>query len=392
MPERPVRVGTVITRFAGGAGQLALRGILAMDREAFPATVVTGDPGRLATLARDAGVEVIVVPELRAPIAPRDDVLALRRLIRLLRQYRFDVVHTHCAKAGTLGRIAARRAATPWVVHTYHGFPFHRFQSMARRHAYVTVERRLGRLTDRALCVGTAVAAEAARRRLVAPDRIRTIGVVVDHDGPTRDSESIRAARGELGLPRDAVVVGTVGRLTYQKAPEHFVAALARLRRPDVVGVWIGDGELADRTAALARSTPGVRMVFAGERTDVPALLPAFDVFAMASRYEGLPTAVVEAMVAGVPVVATAVNAVTDVVEPGRTGLLVPPGHPALLGDAIGYLLDRPDRAAAFAATARARLGDRFTSATLRDALARAYRDDQSICTTGHTLALLPER
>lgn len=391
MPDRPVRVGTVITRFAGGAGQLALRGILAMDRDAFAATVVTGEPGRLATLARDAGVEVIVVPELRAPIAPRDDVLALRRLTRLLRHHRFDVVHTHCAKAGTLGRIAAHRAATPWVVHTYHGFPFHQFQSVARRHAYVTVERRLGRVTDRALCVGTAVAAEATRRRLVAPDRIRTIGVVVDHDGPTRNSESIRGARAKLGLPPEAVVVGTVGRLTYQKAPEHFVAALARLRRPDMVGVWIGDGELADRTAALARSA-GVRVVFAGERTDVPALLPAFDVFAMASRYEGLPTAVVEAMVAGVPVVATAVNAVTDVVQPGRTGLLVPAGRPALLGDAIGYLLDHPEQATDFAATARARLGDRFRGVTLRDALVSAYRADQSICPTGLSLALRPGR
>lgn len=378
MTDRPVRVCTVITRFAGGAGALALRGVLAMDRDRFPPTVVTGEPGRLATLAGEAGVEVIVVPELRAPIAPRDDLIALRRLTDLLRHRGFDVVHTHCAKAGTLGRIAAHRTHTPWVVHTYHGFPFHQFQSAARRNAYVAVERGLGRLTDRALCVGTGVAAEATRRRLVAPDRVRTIGVVVDHSGPQRDAGTIAGARRALGLPVSATVVGTVGRLTYQKAPEHFVAALTRLRGRDVVGVWIGDGELADRTAALARSTPGVSVVFAGERTDVPDLLPAFDVFAMASRYEGLPTAVVEAMVAGVPVVATAVNAVTDVVEPGRTGLLVPPGRPALLGDAIGHLLDHPEVAAGFAVRARARLGERFRSATLREALVSAYRDDRS--------------
>lgn len=370
MTDRPVRVGTVITRFAGGAGELALRGILAMDRDAFPSTVITGEAGRLGTLARDAGVEVIVVPELRAPIAPRDDLLALRRLTELLRYRQFDVVHTHCAKAGTLGRIAAHRVGTPWVVHTYHGFPFHQFQSVARRNAYVAVERRLGRVTDRALCVGTGVAAEATRRGLIAPDRMRTIGVVVDHSGPTRDADTTTLARQALGLPTDAVVVGTVGRLTYQKAPEHFVAALARLRRPNVVGVWIGGGELADQVAALA-TTP---VVFAGERTDVPALLPAFDVFAMASRYEGLPTAVVEAMVAGVPVVATAVNAVTDVVVPGHTGLLVPPGKPALLADGIRYLIDHPEAANRLAVAARACLGDRFTSATLRSALVAAYR------------------
>jgi glycosyltransferase involved in cell wall biosynthesis len=289
----------------------------------------------------------------------------------LLRHRQFDVVHTHCAKAGTLGRIAAHRVGAPWVVHTYHGFPFHQFQSVARRNAYVAVERRLGRVTDRALCVGTGVAAEATRRGLVAPDRISTIGVVVDHSGPTRDAESIALARQALDLPTNAVVVGTVGRLTYQKAPEHFVAALNRLHRPDVVGVWIGGGELADRVAALARSTP---VVLAGERADVPALLPAFDVFAMASRYEGLPTAVVEAMVAGVPVVATAVNAVADVVVPGHTGLLVPPGKPALLADGIRYLIDHPEAANRLAVAARARLGDRFSSATLRSSLVAAYR------------------
>ena len=102
---------------------------------------------------------------------------------------------------------------------------------------------------------------------------------------------------------------------------------------------------------------PGRRLVLAGERSDVPELLPAFDVFALPSRYEGLPTAVVEAMVCGIPVVATAVNAVGDVVVPGETGLLVPPGRPELMADAVGFLLDSPAAAARMAAAARARLG-----------------------------------
>ncbi len=373
MTGAPVRVGTLITRLAGGAGELTLHGVLALDRDRYVPTVVTGDDGRLAAAAREAGVEVVVVPELGAPIAPRHDALALRRITQLLRRRRFDVVHTHCAKAGTLGRLAAHHVGTPWVVHTYHGFPFHQFQSAARRRAYVAVERRLGRITDRALCVGTGVAVEAVRRTLVAPERIRTIGVVVDHVGPSRDRDGIAAARRELGLPCDATVVGTVGRMTFQKAPEDFVAALRALNRPDVIGVWIGDGELADRMARLTRATPGVRVLLAGERTNVPALLPAFDVFAMASRYEGLPTAVVQAMVARVPVVATAVNAVGDVVIPGQTGVLVPPGRPDLLADAIRYLLDHPEVAQQLAANATARLGDNFQATKLRDTLESVY-------------------
>jgi glycosyltransferase involved in cell wall biosynthesis len=184
-------------------------------------------------------------------------------------------------------------------VHTYHGFPFHQFQSPARRRAYITIERRLGRITDIALCVGTGIAAEAVRRELVAPDRVHTIGVTVD--GPDRLSAITRAslpearlrARRALGLPPDGAVIGAVGRLTYQKAPEDFVAALQRLGRPGVTGVWIGGGELAGRMARRTSTRSPGPIVWAGERTDVLDVLRAFDGFALPSRYEGLPTAIV---------------------------------------------------------------------------------------------------
>jgi glycosyltransferase involved in cell wall biosynthesis len=264
-------------------------------------------------------------------------------------------------------------------VHTYHGFPFHQFQSPARRQAYVAIERRLSRITDIALCVGAGVAAEAVRRELVAPDRVLTIGVTVD--GPDRLSAVARAglpqarlqARRALGLPPDGAVVGAVGRLAYQKAPGDFVAALQRLGRPGVTGVWVGGGELADRMARRASARSPVPIVWAGERTDVLDLLPAFDVFVLPSRYEGLPTAIVEAMICGVPVIATAVNAVPDLVVPGETGLLVPPGRPGLLAEAIRYLLDSPAVAAQLAAAARTRVADRYRDQDLRAALMAAY-------------------
>jgi glycosyltransferase involved in cell wall biosynthesis len=374
---RPARVATVITRLEGGAGQHALRGARAMDPASYTMTIITGR-GELVAEAEAAGLEVIVEPSLRAPIAPRSDLRALARLSALLRRRDFDVVHTHCAKAGAVGRLAAHRAGVPRLVHTYHGFPFHEFQGPVRRRAYISTERQLGRITDVALCVGTGVAVEAVRRRLIAPERVRTIGVVADGADqaaarPPPTPAVRRQARAELGLPADATVVGAVGRLTYQKAPEDFLAALRALGRPGVTGVWVGDGELAGPVAARAAGLPGNQVVLAGQRPNVPQLLPAFDVFALPSRYEGLPTAVVEAMICGIPVVATAVNAVGDVVIPGETGLLVPPGRPELLAEAVGFLLDSPAAAARMAATARARLGTRFGEQALRRALVAAY-------------------
>lgn len=385
----PLRVATIITRLEGGAGILALRGAMALDPGSFRATIVAGTGSRrLLADAGAAGLEVILEPSLRSPIDPLNDVLALRRLYALLCRRSFEVAHTHTAKAGTLGRLAARRAAVPRIIHTYHGFPFHEFQSPARRRSYVAIERRLGRITDLALCVGTGIAVEAVRRGLISPERIRTIGVAVDDDGlpvangparagavlPARKPGARQHARRKLGLPADATVIGAIGRLTYQKAPEDFIAVIRRLSRPGVVGVWVGDGELAGQVGRLAAAAaPDARVVLTGERADVPEVLPAFDVFVLPSRYEGLPTAVVEAMVCGVPVVATAVNAVADVVVPGETGLLVPPQRPDLMAAAVGYLLDSPAVAARMVETARARLGARYGIPALREALAAAY-------------------
>jgi glycosyltransferase involved in cell wall biosynthesis len=378
--SRPLRVATVITRLEGGAGVLALRGAQVLDPEVVTPTIVTGSGGRLLDEAAASGIEVLVEPLLREVIAPRTDLLATGKLESVFRDRDFDVVHTHCAKAGAIGRIAAHRARVPRIVHTYHGFPFHKFQSPVRRGAYVAIERRLGRITDMALCVGSGVAAEAVWRELIAPERVATIGVAVDGPERLRASmdagrpEARRRARAVLGLPDDAAVVGAVGRLTYQKAPEDFIAAMRELGRPGVIGIWIGGGELADRVARQAAALPhGVRVVLAGERTDVLDVLPALDVFAMPSRYEGLPTAIVEAMICGIPVVATAVNAVPDLVIPGVTGLLVRPCRPGQLAAAVRVLLDSPATAARMAAVARARVADQYGEPALRAALAAAY-------------------
>jgi len=181
-------------------------------------------------------------------------------------------------------------------------------------------------------------------------------------------------ARRRLGVPVGCTVIGTVGRIDYQKAPECFVDAVAALGRPDVYVVWIGDGPLRRKVEERARRR-GLdgRFLCLGHRDDVPELLPGLDVFAMASRYEGMPCAVAEAMTAGVPVVATAVNSVPDLVLPGQTGILVAPGRPRQLAAAIGHLLDAPGEAARMAAAARSLVAGRFSPESLAHVLEAVY-------------------
>ena len=377
-------MAVVVTRMQAGAGGVALRGALAVDPARYEVTIIAGESGSgadsdgsrdsMLVRAAEAGLQVVRVPELVPQIAPFSDARALRRLTEQLTAGGYDVVHTHSAKAGALGRLAAERAGVRRVVHTFHGFPFHEFQSRLRRRAYISVERYLARRTDVFLAVGTAVAAEAVRRGVAAPERVRVINPAIDSPQSAVSRTARAAARTELGVPVGCKVVGTVGRADYQKAPESFVDAIAALNRSDVYAVWIGDGPMRRQMQRRAvRRGLGDRFICTGHRDDVPDLLPGLDVFVMASRYEGLPCAIAEAMTVGLPVVATAVNAVPDVVIPGETGLLASPERPLQLAAAVGYLLDKPGEAARMAAAGRRLIGDHFTPAALAAVLEASY-------------------
>ncbi len=368
------RVAQVITRFIAGAGGVALRGAMALDPDRFEVVFLTGPGGPLAERAARAGFEVLTLRHMRPELAPADAYAGVRELRSLLEVGRFDVVHTHSTKAGALGRLAARAAHVPAVVHTFHGFPFHDFQSAARRTAYIDAERRLGRITDRFIGVGEAVAAEAVRLGIAPPEKMRVIPVSVEGRTVVRSPATAAAGRRRLGIPGGALLIGTVGRIDAQKAPHHFIEAVARMARPDVHAVWIGGGPLrAEMDELVRRHGLGARVHLVGERDDVPDLLPALDVFVMTSLYEGLPCAIVEAMRCGLPVVATAVNGVPELVVPEQTGLLARAGRPREVAAAVGRLLDDPGARRRMGEHARVAVAGRFDARGAGAALTALY-------------------
>jgi glycosyltransferase involved in cell wall biosynthesis len=384
-PARRLRIAHVNANFFAGSGGITLREGLALDQERYPTTILAPEDGSLFDRAEEAGLDVVRLRRMGGGrhVYPWADVEAVRELSGHLRAGEFDLVHTHAGRAGALGRVAARRAGVRAIVHTLHGFPFNEFQSPVTRGILRAVERRLGRITDYFLTAGTSVASEAVRLKIAPPDRIRALISPIDGILPV-SSTARRHARHLLGIPDGAKVVGTAARLSVQKSPLDMVTAIAALQRPDVYMVWVGDGELRGKTERLIkRRGMSDRFLLLGDRADVPSLLPAFDVFAISSLWEGLPCSVVEAMTCGIPVVATAVNSVPEVVIAGKTGLVTRPGDPASLTRALAYMLDNPAEAAHMAEAARIHIGEQFRSDVLGRELADVYETALDLASAG---------
>ncbi len=343
-----IRVLHIITRLiVGGAQEMVLLAARGVDSHRFECHVVagpeTGPEGSMQDEFHAAGVRVTIEPDLCREMSPLRDWRATRALSRLIGDGGYSLVHTHTAKAGILGREAARRAGVP-AVHHVHGWSFSGFRGWRRR-VFAALERRAAR-SSAALAV---VTDRDIRKGLDAGighiEQYRLIRAGVDLSRfPLAGPEERRAARARLGIAPDEFCVGYVGRLAPQKAPLDLVRAVAAARQHGQLRfLLVGDGPMraeTERALHAARLTDSTIQL--GLRRDIEAVLPACDVFASASLWEGLPRALIEAMAVGVPVAATAVDGVAELIVNRETGLLVPPGDPEALGRAITELREDP--------------------------------------------------
>ena len=339
-----------------------------VDRKRFKLSVIVPDDGPLVERLHALDVETCRVPLNDRLVSPR----AFLALVRALQRLRPVIVHSHGARSNVYARLAARYAGVPVVVSTVHNSLFDYEVAGWRRALYVLAERITSPLADRIVAVSQAIA-----RDLVDRYRIEAGRTVVVHNGidawafrPTRDSASLRA---EMRVPRGGRVVVMAGRMTPQKGWDVLFEAAARLSsvRDDLFWLLVGDGPL--RPALTRRAGElGVRACFAGARADMADVLGCADVVVLASRSEGLPFTLLEAMALGKPVVATRVGGVPEVVEDGLSGRLVPPEDPAALASAVAAVLDAPD-AVAMGARGRARVQTAFTLDAMVRGIERVY-------------------
>jgi glycosyltransferase involved in cell wall biosynthesis len=357
-----LKVVHVITKLdVGGAQETALNILTGLDRETFAPCLVcgleTGSTGSLHHEARRRGVEVHVVPSLVRRLSPLRDLAAGYQLWRFMKRVGPDVVHTHSSKAGVLGRAAAHLAGTAVVVHSVHGWSFRPYQPAWVQRLAVLAERLMATTCDLLVVVAEADRREGLKRGVGTPEQYRVIrnGVAINRIAAA--GASAATVRRQLGVPAGSPLVGSVMRLAPPKDPGTFLRAVALVasNRPDTRFAVIGDGPGRHDAEALAVEL-GVsdQVIFAGVRRDVAEVLGALDLFVLSSTSEGLPRVVVEAMAAGVPVVASDVGGVSEVVDDGVTGRLVPPADPDALAAAMLDVLDHPRTSGQLARSARA--------------------------------------
>ncbi len=317
-------------------------------------------PGPFVARLEEWGIRHVPLRHATRSVSPRDDVLALPELYRAFRHLRPDIVHTHNPKTGLFGRVAARAAGVPGIVNTVHGL-YATPEDPPGRRALVYGLERLATTCSQVELMQNPEDLEVMKRLGVPGEKLVLLGNGVDLSRFRADHapSAIARARAALGVDRSAFVVGTVGRLVWQKGFRELFAAARRVRglRPDAVFVVVGPMDPAKGDALgpddLAEAEALGNVLFTGHRDDMDDLYVGFDLYVLPSYREGFPRSAMEAAASGLPVVATDIRGCRQVVEHGGNGLLVPLHDADRLATAIVELAADPERRAAMATRSR---------------------------------------
>jgi glycosyltransferase involved in cell wall biosynthesis len=400
-----IKVLHLITHLGvGGAQDNTLLTVKGHSRERYEVHLAAGvdqrdweDRGRLYA------DDFFTLPGLCRSAQPLDDRRALNQITDFLKKHKYHIVHTHSAKAGTLGRIAAQRAKVPIVIHTFHSFgwqvartartnPLQMLASSLKKWFYVQIERHAASLSDALITVSELNKRDAISINLAPPEKFTTIYSGIDLN---RFKVNVKRSKmcDSLGLSPNQPIIGAIGRLSIQKAPIDFVKAAKTVlqKKPDIQFIMIGDGPLAaDVRHAIGDER---RINVFGYRDDVPEILSILDVFVLSSLWEGLGRAMTEAMIMEVPVAATAVDGVPELVTHQQTGMLSPPGDPVRLAEHIMFLLDHPEEAQRMKQSARRRVVPTFGAEQMVEQIEALYERllaEKGFVQKRHSLVMSP--
>ena len=384
-PGEPIRVLRVIARLNMGGPAIHVASLSAgLQSRGYQTTLVAGSLARgedsMAFLAERLGVSVVSVPEIQREVSLLHDARSILRVAALIRETRPHILHTHTAKAGAIGRLAALTAGParpPVVVHTFHGHVLKGYFGAPRTAAFRQIERALARVSDALVAVSPEVRDELVAFGIAPREKFAVVRLGIPLEERLNDPSADVDYRRLYGITRDAFVVGWVGRMTAVKDTGAALEILSALRDQgiDAVLCMVGDGPDRDRLERLAHELGVARhCFFVGYQPDVAGFYRLFDAFLLPSVNEGTPVSAIEALAAGTPVVATRVGGVPDVVRDLRDGFLVAPGDVEGAAAKLALLASDPELRKRLGDSGRARMLERYSVSRLVDDVDRLYR------------------
>jgi glycosyltransferase involved in cell wall biosynthesis len=381
-----MRVIHVITRMIiGGAQENTLFNCLDLHRDYNDNVLLVTGPahgpeGDLLTQGRAGDLPLKFVPSLKRAIDPLKDWTALRELRSIIKQFQPDVVHTHSAKGGLLGRRAAFKERVPAIIHTVHGAPFHPYQSFVARRFFQRCEAQAARWCDRMISVADAMTDLMVSAGVAHRDKFKTIYSGMDVE-PFLNAEDQRdATRASLGIQSHHVVIGKIARLFHLKGHDDLITAAPKLIAacPHVKFLWVGDGILRESlTRRIHELGIAEHFIFTGlvPPAEVPRMIGAMDSLVHTSYREGLARALPQALIAGRPVISYDVDGAREVAINDETGFLVQPGNLDELASRLIQLASDPVARMRMGQAGRARFTDQFRHQTMTRQIRELYEE-----------------
>jgi glycosyltransferase involved in cell wall biosynthesis len=343
--DKPVRILHVTATTTGGIGLLLLSLAKHLDKKKFDVTVAFGPGYMLDEEFFKEGISVYTISTSRK-IDPFSIVKGFFQIYRLIKEKRFDIVHSHTSVGGLIGRIAGKLAGVSVVIWSIHGFASHEGQNRFKKYFFLLIEKLLDKFTDHYVAVSEALKKEGIQNRILTSNKITVIHNGIELRNFNKNFNVIQKKK-ELGIEMSRTIIGTVTRFEPQKAIHDFLVAVSYVKKtyPDIKVVIAGDGPLRREIEKLINDLKlNDNITLLGWRNDVPEILAVLDIFCQSSLWEGCPMVLLEAMAVGKPIIATNVGGVKEIVEDDNTGILVPPADPKAMGDAIVKLMNNKEK------------------------------------------------
>ncbi|MCK4994633.1 MAG: glycosyltransferase family 4 protein [Candidatus Omnitrophica bacterium] len=377
-----IRVAQIITRMDWGGAPDIIRIICKnLDPEIYDVILISGPSEHLTQKTVEFFGEFVnnlkIVKSLQRDIHPLLDLKAFWKLLRLFKKEKFDIVHTHTAKAGCLGRIAAKLAGIKVIVHTSHGHNFYGYFNPVFSKCLVCVERILSSLTDKIITLTMLEQRDLLRFKVAAKEKIEVAHTAVESSNINKeDLQKSVLLKKELGINNGKIIVGMVGRLELIKGVKYFIEAAIQIadKFKNVQFLLVGEGSLKqDLEQRVKQAKLEDRFVFSGWREDVIDIMLLMDMMVLASLNEAVGIVLIEAQGLGIPVIASAVGGIPEVVEDGKSGILVAPKDINGFYDAMALLIEDESKRIAMAEAAIKFERDKYDPADLCRIIARTY-------------------